>query len=199
MKNFKLVLRVIFTLFYYPALVIHELSHAIMAVILFQIPIKIRFPFNFNRPLWGMVYFNESFKQLRFRAFLIYLAPLFSIIFFLGLSYFFHPIKYIVAYQIITYRYSLPSGDDIENCLFILGHHGRFRYFSYIQKWLYYKYFKVLEIRGDIKNTNQMFEDESAKYYNCYKYCNYHEKTIFFCKQAKKYSFTKYSKLKYLT
>ncbi len=138
-----MILRIVLTIFWYPALIIHELSHVIMMLLFFKIPdsIEFRFPLKFNKPLTGAVYIDlKKFKIPSFSYFIISLAPLFSFVLCIVFSIFLPCFNYLVVYQILAFNYILPSNSDLNDGLAYFGVKHKFIDYTHEKffiDWLY--------------------------------------------------------------
>ena len=142
MKSIKIILRITLTLIWYPALIIHELSHAVIAILFFQKPTSISFVFprRFDKPLSGAVFFSEEQSEPNFSNFMICLAPFFSLIFSIVLSFFFPFFTKVFIYQLLAFHYTLPSNSDLNSGLPFLGIKNKFTDYKFEKKltiWLY--------------------------------------------------------------
>ena len=127
-------LRIIINTFWYPILIIHEFSHAIMALFVFKRMCGITFKFVIHRPLSGAVFFKDTLET-GLRTFLISLAPLFTYIACICLAFYYPFFIYVVIYQTLAYSYTLPSGTDINQAFHIRT--KNYKKDKAIFKWLF--------------------------------------------------------------
>ena len=98
-----------------PSYVFHELTHAFVGLLLFNMIESIVVKTNReNGKLYGYTIFKSNFRNI-IEEFVVSFAPLFFMIFFIILAFNYNFFIYVVFYQLSTIKYSLPSKGDIYN------------------------------------------------------------------------------------
>ena len=94
------------------SLVVHELSHLIIGCFLLNKLDYMYVKVDRKSNLVGIVVWKTNFRNI-FEIILVNLSPLFFMIFFIILAFYFDFFIYVVFYQLTTIKYSLPSKWDI--------------------------------------------------------------------------------------
>lgn len=108
-------LRNTYNIYATPSLFIHELSHAIVALLMFRGVTGIMVHRNRTEgKIYGLVVLKSGCRN-RFEQVLFSMAPLFSILFFLLMGIFVsNMFLFVTLYQLTTPFVSLPSSGDID-------------------------------------------------------------------------------------
>lgn len=102
----------LYNIFCFPALLIHEFSHVIAALLTFHKVTKVEITFN---PNTGRVIMKDDLCKNFLSEIIIGLSPLFTLVTFLILSFFNTICLGIFIYMILSLETSLPSSIDIDN------------------------------------------------------------------------------------
>jgi len=102
----------LYNIFCFPALLIHEFSHVIAALLTFHKVTKVKITFN---PNTGRVITKDDLSRSFLSEIIIGLSPLFTLITFFVLSFFSTISLVIFIYMILSLETSLPSSIDIDN------------------------------------------------------------------------------------
>jgi len=110
------ILRIVFTIFWTPALIFHEFSHYAAYLMFFKIPDDIKLTISFNKPLSGIVYKKKPFKNKYIKT-VISLAPLLFYLIFIVLAFFIPYFWPLPLYLTLAFMHTLPSNGDVNAVL----------------------------------------------------------------------------------
>lgn len=143
MQKLKKFLKYFIPFFVLPSLFMHELSHYVMAYLMFEKPQRLKIKISFSQLPSGYVDCDKSLFEnpsKQFKCFIISLAPLLTMILFAVLSFFSHVCLFIFIYQLISFYWSFLSNVDLNRCLKCLGNTKEVSFPNavWLINWLYY-------------------------------------------------------------
>lgn len=113
MKIIKRILKGSIVLFGLPALIIHEISHYLVALAINKKPFSIEINiFSFRHPMNGLIKIVNPGND--FRSFLVNIAPIIPIIITAILSFNIIACRFLMLYELLAFHYSFLSDVDLN-------------------------------------------------------------------------------------
>ena len=120
MKLLKIILKSIYNIVSIPSILIHELLHVLLTYIVGYTINWINSEFVCyldTGEMYAFVVINE--KLTKVKSAIISMAPVLSFLISIILSFISPFFLYVLVYQLITFKYSLPSKTDFEDFLIL--------------------------------------------------------------------------------